>query len=76
MLYSTQIRRPTVSHYVRVFQDDGVQVLSVDVSTSPDAEHSGMTLNITTNYEFSPSRMYYLLMDSGVCVVYGCGWVG
>ena len=41
-------------------------VLSVDVSTSPDAEHSGTTLNIATSYELSTSRMYYLLMDSGV----------
>ena len=41
-------------------------VLSVDVSTSPDAEHTGTTLNIATSYEFSTSRMYYLLMDSGV----------
>ena len=47
-------------------------VLSVDVSTSPDAEHTGTMLNIVTSYEFSTSKMYYLLMDSGVlCVVVG-----
>lgn len=76
MLYSTQVRRPIISRYVHVFQDDGVPVLSIDVSTSPDAEYSGMTLNITTNYDFSTSRMYYLLMDSGVyvyvCVLCAC----
>ena len=73
MLYSPQISRPTVSRYIHVFRDDGVQVLSVDVFTSPDAEHLDVTLIITTNYQFSTSRMYYLLMDSGVCVG---GWVG
>lgn len=77
-LCSTQIRRPTVSRYVHVFQEDGVLVLSVDVSTSSDAEHSGTTLNIATSYEFSTSGMYYLLMDSGVLwvVVAVNGWVG
>ena len=53
---------------MQVFRDDGVQVLSVDVSASADAVYSGNTLNITTSSNFFTTRMYYLLADSGVCV--------
>ena len=45
-----------------------MQVLSVDVSNSADAVHSGNTLSITTSTSFFTNRMYYLILDSGVCV--------
>ena len=64
-----QIARPSTSRFVRVFQDNGVQMLSV--STYTDAVYSGDTLTITTSTSFFTNRMYYLLADSGVCV-YEC----
>ena len=66
--YFSQIARPTVSSFIHVYQDDGVEVLSVDVSTFTDAVYSGTSLNISAGTAFSTSRMYYLLADSGVCM--------
>ena len=73
-----QISRPsavnrTQSYLIRVFQDDGVQVLSVDVSNSNVAVYSGTNLTIAgTSSPFITTRTYYLLADKGasacVCV--------
>ena len=63
-----QIARPSATRFIRVFDDGGNEVLSVDVSTSTDAIYSGDTLTITTGASFFTNRMYYLLADSGVCV--------
>ena len=63
-----QIASQNASRSLRVFQNDGMEVLSVDVSTSTDAVYSGNTLTITTSTPFFTVRMYYLLADSGVCV--------
>ena len=67
-----QIARPSNSRFVRVFQDNGAQILSV--STSTDAVYSGVTLTIKTSTSFFTNRMYYLLADSGVyaCVACAC----
>ena len=64
----SQIKRPSVSRYVRVFQADDMQVLSVDVANSTDAVYSGNTLSISSTTTFLSRRMYYLVADSGVCV--------
>ena len=67
----SQIARPHNTSLIRVYEKDEMskEVLSVDVSTSTDAEYSGMTLSIKTNVTFNQSRMYYLEADQGVC---GC----
>ena len=62
-----QIKRPIISRYVRVFQADDMQVLSVDVANSTDAVYSGNTLSISSTTQFLSNRMYYLVADSGVC---------
>ena len=49
-----------------MFQDDGVQVLSVDVSTSTNVVYLTKTLVITTNTPFVTTKMYNLALDSGV----------
>ena len=64
----SQIARPSASRFLHVFQDDNVQVLSVDVSTSTDAVYSGNTLTIITSTSMFRTRMYYLLADSGLCL--------
>ena len=61
-----QIARPSTRRFVRVFQDNGAQILSV--TTSTDTVFYGDTLVITTNSSFFTNRMYYLLADSGVCM--------
>ena len=46
-----------------------MQVLSVDVFSSTDADYSGNnTLTITTNTSFLTTEIYYLLADPGECV--------
>lgn len=70
-----QIAQPFLSRFIRVFQDNGVQVLSADVSTN--AVYSNMTITITTNTPFFATSMYYLLADAGACVLcVGCVCVG
>ena len=59
-----------------MFQDDGVQVLSVDVSTSTHVVYLTRTLIITTNTPFLTRKMYNLTLDSGVCVGGGGGGAG
>ena len=63
-----QIGRPNATSFIRVFDDGGNEVLSVDVSTSTDALYSDNMLTITTSISFFTNRMYYLLADSGVHV--------
>ena len=60
--------RPSASRLVSVFDNDGLQVVSVDVSISTDAVYSGMKLNISTSTPFYSNTMYYLLLDSGIYV--------
>ena len=74
ILISAQILRPSAgnSSHIRVFQADGEQVLSVDVSNSNVAVYSGMRLTITgTSSPFFTTRTYYLLADTGLCVCVG-----
>ena len=63
-----QIARPSATHFIRVFDDGGNEVLTVDVSTFPDVIYLGDTLTITTSTSFFTNRMYYLLADSGARV--------
>ena len=67
-----QIARPSATRFISVFDNDGIQILSVDVSTSTAVIYSGDNLTITTSTSFFINKMYYLLADSGVCV---CVWV-
>ena len=69
-----QIARPSASRFIRVFDDGGNEVLSVDVSTSTDALYSNDTLTITTSTSFFTNRMYYILAGSGVCVCVCMQW--
>ena len=69
-----QIGRPNATNFIRVFDDGGNEVLSVDVSTSTDVIYSGDTLTITTSTSFFTNRMYYLLADSGVWVCVCMKW--
>ena len=66
-MHFSQIKRPSASRYVHVFQDDGMEVLSLDVSTSIDVVYFGNTLTIVPSTPFSATRMYYVMADSGVC---------
>ena len=69
-----QIAKPSATRFIRVFDDGGNEVLSVDVYTYTDAVYSGDTLTITTSTSFFTNTMYYLLAVSGVCVcLYGVG---
>ena len=73
-----QVIRPSAvnvseSHLIRVFQDDGVEVLSVDVSNSNVAVYSGTNLTIAgTSRTLIATRTYYLLADKGA---YVCAYV-
>ena len=63
-----QIARPSATRFISVFDNDDIQILSVDVSTSTAVIYSGDNLTITTSTSFFINKMYYLLADSGVCV--------
>ena len=63
-----QIAKPSATRFIRVFDDGGNEVLSVDVYTYTDAVYSGDTLTITMSTSFFTNTMYYLLAVSGVAV--------
>ena len=63
-----QIARPSATRFIRVFDDDGNEVLSAVVYTSADAIYSNDTVTLTTSTSFFTNRTYYLLADAGVCV--------
>ena len=62
-----QIARPSAARFISVFDNDGNEVLSINVSTTTAVIYSGDMLAITPSTSFFTNRTYYLLADSGVC---------
>ena len=62
--------RPSSSHFIRFFSDDGNQVLAYDSSSSPNVvfldTELGTTLRIMTEYTFTEGSSYYIILDAGI----------
>ena len=65
----SKIGRPGRNSYIRIFENNGVQVVTIDVTTSsvtyPVSGSGGRLLTFTTSYGFQSGNDYYILLDLG-----------
>ncbi len=64
-----QIGRPTRNTYIRIYENSGLQVLTVNTASSnvifPASGSGGRVLSFTTSYSFQSADGYYILLDAG-----------
>lgn len=61
--------RPTNSRFIRIFREDGSEVVKINVAIAPFVMYPegslGRELRFMTNYQFTERRQYYVLLDPG-----------
>ena len=68
--FHLQFFRPSSSRWIRVYEENGLEVISIDVAlpsspvTYPNSSLD-KTLSFTTNYLFVGGRKYYVLLEPG-----------
>ena len=67
-----QILRSTRSRYIKIYEESGTQVISINAATSPAVTFPQGTLGReltfrTLNFLFTEKRRYYVLLDPGEC---------
>ena len=70
-IYAFQFHRPLQSRYIRIYEEGGEEVVTIDVASSSSviypADSLGREITFTTNYLFTVNRRYYVLLDPGRC---------
>ena len=64
-----QFTRPPRDRFIRIFDEGGKEVVSINVATSPDVVYPSdalrRTLTFSTDYLFPENQKFYILLDQG-----------
>ena len=64
-----QFTRPSNDRFIRIFEQEGDEVVSINVATSSDVVYPsdtlGRTLIFSTNYSFPENQEFYIVFDQG-----------
>ena len=64
-----QFTRPSSDRFIRIFEEEGDEVVSINVATSSDilypSDTLGRTLTFSTNYHFPENQKFYIAFDQG-----------
>lgn len=65
-----QIKRPDNQKFIKIFEDSGLEVHTIDVRstdvTFPEPESEGRTLIFKVDFQFTAGQKYYILIDGGI----------
>ena len=64
-----QFTRPSSDRFIRIFEEGGDEVFSINVATSSEVFYPddtlGRTLTFSTNYRFPENQKFYIVFDQG-----------